>query len=118
MELKPIRTENDYQEALQRLEEIFDAKPNTPERDELEVLAILIDDYEKKNYPIDFPDPVEAIKFRMEQMGYDKNDLAELMGFRSRMNDILSKNKKLTIQMIRQFNKKLGIPSDILLQEY
>lgn len=118
MTLKPIRTKKDYQAALDRLEEIFDARKNSPEADELEVLSILIDNYEKLHYPIDFPDPIEAIKFRMEQLGYKQKDLVDAIGFKSRVSEILSKKRKLTLDMVRKLSQKLSIPSDILLQEY
>ena len=90
MEIKPIKTENDYNQALQRLEIIFDAKVGSPEGDELEVLGILIDKYENEKFPISLPDPIEAIKFRMEQMGYNQNDLANIVGLKSRASAIPS----------------------------
>ncbi len=118
MTLKPIKNEKDYQLALARLEEIFDAKIGTSKGDELEVLSILIDNYEKQTDPIAFPDPIEAIKFRMEQLGYNQNDLVEAIGFKSRVSEILNRKRKLTVEMIRKLSLKLSIPSDILLQEY
>jgi HTH-type transcriptional regulator/antitoxin HigA len=84
MTLKPIKTKKDYQDALVRLDKIFDAKPGSSEGDELEILGILIDTYEKVHYPIEFPDPIEAIKFRMEQLGYNQSDLASIIGLKSR----------------------------------
>ncbi len=118
MNLKPIRNKKDYNAALERLEQIFDASKNTPEGDELEVLAILIDNYEKQHFPIDFPDPIEAIKFRMEQLGYKQKDLVDAIGFKSRVSEILNKKRKLSVEMIRRLSQKLSIPSDILLQDY
>lgn len=118
MNITPIRNEQDYQNALDRLEVIFDAKKGTPEGDELEILSILIDKYENENFPIDMPDPIEAIKFRMEQMGMNQKDLAEVVGFKSRVSEILNKKRKLTLDMIRKLNTQLHIPTDVLLQEY
>lgn len=118
MTIKPIKTKKDYQEALDRLETIFDARPGSPEGDELEVLGILIDKYEQERYPIDFPDPIEAIKFRMEQMGYNQSDLAKVVGLKSRASEILSRKRKLTLEMIRQLHAALNIPTDVLIQNY
>ena len=101
MEIKPIKTESDYNQALERLEIIFDAKKGSPEGDELEVLGILIDKYENEKFPIDLPDPIEAIKFRMEQMGYNQNDLANIVGLKSRASEILNRKRKLSLEMIR-----------------
>ena len=118
MEIKPIKTENDYNQALQRLEIIFDAKVGSPEGDELEVLGILIDKYENEKFPISLPDPIEAIKFRMEQMGYNQNDLANIVGLKSRASEILNRKRKLSLEMIRQLHKGLNIPTDVLIQTY
>jgi HTH-type transcriptional regulator/antitoxin HigA len=118
MTIKPIRTKKDYQAALKKLENIFDARPGTPEGDELEVLGILIDKYEQEHFPVDFPDPIEAIKFRMEQMGYSQSDLAKVVGLKSRASEILSKKRKLTLEMIRQLHQSLNIPTDVLIQSY
>lgn len=118
MNIKPIRTKKDYQQALERLEVIFDAKRGTPQGDELEILGILIEQYENEHFPIDLPDPIEAIKFRMEQMGYTKSDLAKVVGLKSRASEILSRKRKLTLDMIRQLHEKLNIPTDVLIQPY
>jgi len=118
MDIKPIKTETDYQNALKRLEVIFDALPNTAEGDELEVLGVLIDNYEKINSPIDMPDPIEAIKFRMEQLNYNNHDLAQIIGLKSRVSEILNKKRKLSINMIRKLHSALSIPTDVLVQEY
>lgn len=118
MNIKPIKTEQDYKMALQRLEEIFDAKPNSKEGDELEILSILIEKYESKNFPIDMPDPIEAIKFRMDQLGMKQKDLAEAVGFNSRVSEILNKKRKLTIEMVRNLSEKLRIPTEVLIQKY
>lgn len=118
MNLKPIKTKKDYQQALERLDLIFDAKKGTNEGDELEILGILIDQYETENFPIDLPDPIEAIKFRMEQLGYTQTDLAKVVGLKSRASEILSKKRKLSLEMIRQLHEKLNIPTDVLIQAY
>jgi len=118
MKLKPIKTKKDYQNALERLEVIFDAKKGTKEGDELEILGILIDQYENENFPIELPDPIEAIKFRMEQMGYNQTDLARVVGLKSRASEILSGKRKLSLDMIRQLHDKLNIPTDVLIQAY
>jgi HTH-type transcriptional regulator / antitoxin HigA len=118
MEHKVIKTEVEYKQALVRLEQIFDSGPGTPEGDELDLLSLLIDNYEKIHYPIDLPDPVEAIKFRMEQLNYNAKDLANVIGFRSRVSEILSKKRKLSLNMIRSINKRMHIPTDVLIQEY
>ena len=118
MKISPIRNEKDYQNALDRLEEIFDAKKGTEQGDELEILSILIDRYENENFPIGMPDPIEAIKFRMEQMGMKQKDLAEVVGFKSRVSEILNKKRKLTLDMIRKLNTTLNIPTEVLVQDY
>ena len=118
MNIKPIKTENDYNQALERLEIIFDAKLNSPDGDELEVLGILIDQYENENFPIGLPDPIEAIKFRMEQMGYNQTDLANIVGLKSRASEILNRKRKLSLDMIRQLHESLHIPTDVLIQSY
>jgi len=118
MNIKPIRTKKDYQAALGRMEFIFDAKPGTAAGDELEVLGILIEKYEQEHYPIGYPDPIEAIKFRMEQMGYSQTDLAKIVGLKSRASEILNKKRKLTLEMIRQLHQTLHIPTDVLIQSY
>ncbi|RQP19922.1 MAG: helix-turn-helix domain-containing protein [Parapedobacter sp.] len=118
MDIKPIKSELDYQAAMERLEAIFDAKPGTPEGDELEVLGVLIDNYERTHFPIDLPDPIEAIKFRMEQMDYSNKDLAEVIGFKGRVSEILNRKRKLSINMIRKLHESMQIPTDVLVQEY
>jgi HTH-type transcriptional regulator / antitoxin HigA len=118
MKIAPIRNEKDFQNALIRLDEIFDAKKGTEQGDELEILSILIDRYEYQNFPIEMPDPIEAIKFRMEQMKMKKKDLAEVIGFNSRVSEILNKKRKLTLSMIRKLHTKLHIPTEVLIQDY
>ena len=118
MEIKVIKTEEDYNSALMRLEEIFDAPVNSPDGDEAELLTVLIEKYEEEHYPIEAPDPIEAIRFRMEQMNMNKKDLADVIGYKSRVSEILSRKRKLSLNMIRQLHKKLRIPYDSLLNEY
>ena len=118
MEIKPINNEKDYEFSLARLENIFDAKKGTKEGDELEILSILIDKYEEEHFPLGMPDPIEAIKFRMEQMGMKQKELAEVVGLKSRVSEILNKKRKLTLEMIRKISFQLHIPTDVLIQEY
>ena len=118
MEIKVIKTEEDYNKALKRLEVVFDAPVDSPQGDEAELLAILIENYEEEHYPIEAPDPIEAIRFRMEQMNMSKKDLAEVIGYKSRVSEILNKKRKLSLNMIRKLHKKLRIPYDSLLTEY
>jgi len=118
MDIKAIKTEKDYNQALKRLEEIFHAPSNSEEGDEAEILSILIEKYEDENYPIEAPDPIEAIKFRMEQMGMSKKDLAQVLGYKSRVSEIFSRKRKLTLKMIRNLHEKLKIPYESLLTKY
>jgi HTH-type transcriptional regulator / antitoxin HigA len=118
MDIKIIKSEKEYQKALRRLEVIFDAKKGSKEGDELELLALLIDNFEKSAYPIEFPDPIEAIKFRMEQLGYKQKDLADAIGLKSRVSEILGRKRKLTLDMIRKIHEELGIPTSVLIQDY
>lgn len=116
--VKAIKTEEDYTQALSRLEEIFHAPLESPEGDEADVLSILIEKYEDEHYPIEAPDPIEAIKFRMEQMEMKKKDLAAIIGYKSRATEILSGKRKLTLKMIRNLHEKLKIPYESLMSEY
>lgn len=118
MNIRPIKTKKDYKAALARLEEIFDARAGSKEGDELEILGLLVDKYEEKQFLVAFPDPIEAIKFRMEQMGYSQNDLAKVVGLKSRASEILSRKRKLTLEMIRNLNKTMHIPTSVLVQSY
>ena len=118
MNIKPIRNKADYQNALERLELIFDAKRDTKEGDELEILAMVVDNYETEHFPIEMPDPIAAIKFRMEQMGLKQKDLVEMVGFKSRVSEIMNKKRKLTLEMIRKLNTNLHIPTEVLIQDY
>ena len=117
MQIRPIHTDEDYKKALSRIEVLFDARPGSPEADELEILGILVDEYERKHFPIDAPDPIEAITFRMEQLGLTQNDLANILGSRSRASEILSGKRSLSLNQIRLINKKLGIPVEVLVRE-
>lgn len=118
MNIKPIKTKKDYEQAMLHLEELFDAKKGTAKGDELEILSLLIGKYEDENFPIDLPDPVEAIKFRMEQLGLTQTDLAKIVGQKSRASEILNRKRKLSLEMIRQLHKKWHIPSEVLVQAY
>ena len=118
MKVRPIKTEKDYEQALQRLEAVFDARLNSVDGDELEILTILIDQYEQSHFPIDLPDPIEAIKFRMEQMGYTQNDLADVIGLKSRASEVLNRKRKLSLNMIRNLHDKMNIPTEVLIQPY
>jgi len=118
MKIKVIKTEEDYTKALKRLEVIFDAPANTPNGDEAEILGILIEKYEDEHYPIDPPDPIEAIKFRMEQMEMDKKDLAKIIGYKSRVSEIFTRKRKLNLEMIRRLHDKMKIPYESLIKDY
>ncbi len=118
MTIKPIKNKKDYQKALERLELIFDSKKGSVEGDELEILGILIEKYEEEHFPIGFPDPIEAIKFRMEQMGYTQTDLAKVIGLKSRASEILNRKRKLTLETIRLLHDSLRIPTSVLIQAY
>lgn len=118
MDIKAIKTEGDYNQALKRLEEIFHVPIDSKDGDEAEILSILIEKYEDENYAIEAPDPIEAILFRMEQMEMTKKDLADVLGYKSRVSEIFSKKRKLNIQMIRNLHDKMNIPYDSLITEY
>lgn len=118
MEIKPIKTEKDYENALERLELIFDAAPNSKDGDEAEILSLLIENYENKYYPIDTPDPIQAIKIRMEEMNLKQKDLVGIIGGKSRVSEILNKKKRLTVDMIRELEQKLQISASVLVSNY
>ena len=118
MDIKLIKTESDYENALKRLEVIFDAKIGTPESDEADILGLLIDEYEKKHYPIEAPDPIEAIKIRMEEMHLKQVDLVKEIGGKSRVSEILNKKRKLTIEMIRKLTTRLNLSPGLLIRDY
>lgn len=115
MEIQPIKTEQDYQNALSRIESLWGAKKETPEGDELDILITLVESYEIKHYPIAPPDPIDAIKFRMEQMGLTNADMVEYLGSQSRVSEILNGKRKLSLSMIKSLYKDLEIPAEILL---
>jgi HTH-type transcriptional regulator/antitoxin HigA len=115
-ELKPIRTKADYEKALAEVERLWGAKSGTPKGDRLDVLATLIDTYEAKHYPMDPPDPVEAIKFRMEQQGLSRKDLEPLIGTRTRVAEVLNRKRSLSIGMIRRLHAHLGISAEVLIR--
>jgi len=117
---KPIRTQKEYRDALKRIYHLMqlELKVKSKEFDELELLSILVDDYENRNFPIDLPDPIEAIKFRMEQLNLDRSDLVSVIGSKSRTSEILNGKRKLSLSMIRTLHNKLNIPASSLISEY
>ncbi|MDP6706001.1 MAG: helix-turn-helix domain-containing protein [Alphaproteobacteria bacterium] len=117
LEIKPIKTEADHGAALKRLELLWGAEPDTPEGDELDVLATLIEAYEDRHHSIPEPDPIEAIKFRMEQQGLTRKDLEPLIGPRGRVSEVLSGRRSLTLPMIRRLSAALKIPADVLIKD-
>ena len=118
MEIRPIKTEKDYYNALERLEVIFDASPNSIEGDEAEILSLLIENYENQYYPIDAPDPIDAIKIRMEEVDIKQKDLVGVIGGKSRVSEILNRKKRLTVDMIRKLEEMLNISASILVNNY
>ena len=118
MNIKPIKTETDYTEALQAVENLMDAKIDTPEGDSLDVLVTLIEAYEEKHHPILPPEPVEAIIHQMESQGLSRKDLIPFFGSRARVSEILNKKRSLSINMIRKLQKGLGISAEILIKPY
>lgn len=118
MRLKPIKTEKDYRNALERLELIFDAKIDTKEGDEAEILSLLIENYENEHYPIEAPDPIEAIKIRMEELNMRQQDLVGIIGGKSRVSEILNRKKRLTVSMIRALEQILQISASVLVNNY
>lgn len=118
MQIKPIKTPVDHQAALARIEQLWEAEPNTPEGDELEVLATLVEAFEAKHCVIEAPDPIEAIKFRMEQQGLEGKDLVPFLGQRSRVTEVLNRKRGLSMSMVRKLHSGLQIPLSSLMQEY
>ena len=118
MDIHPIRTEADYEAALAEIERLFDAAPNTPEGDRLEVLATLVEAYEEQHYSIPAPDPIEAIKYYMESRGLCRRDLEPYLGSRARVAEVLNRKRPLSLEMIRRLHTGLGIGAEILLQSY
>lgn len=117
MNIKVIKTEEEYNQALKRLEVIFDAPVDSQEGDEAELLSILIEKYEDEHYPIEAPDPIEAIKFRMEQLDMTNQDLAKIIGYKSRVSEIFNHKRKLTLNMIKNLHEKLKIPYEALIAD-
>jgi HTH-type transcriptional regulator / antitoxin HigA len=115
MDIRPIKTEEDYNSAIRRIEELWGAKKDTPEGDELDLLVTLVESYEMKHFPIAPPDPIDAIKFRMEQMGMTNSDMIQYLGSQSRVSEVLNRKRKLTLSMIKSLYKELKIPAEILL---
>jgi len=115
-EVKPIRSETDYQAALEELGRLWGGKAGTPEGDRLDVLATLIDAYESEHEPMDPPDPIEAIKFRMEQQGLTRRDLEPIIGSRARVAEVLNRKRDLSIAMIRRLHERLGISAEVLIR--
>ena len=118
MKLKKIKTKKEYEKALARFEEIFQAKPKTNESDEADVLSLIIKDYEEHNFVFRTPDPIKAIEYRMEQMGMRKKDLYVILGYKSRVSDILNRTRKLNLNMIRNLHSRLHIPLETLIKQY
>ncbi len=118
MDVKLIKSETDYQEALKKLESLFDAPIGTPESDEADLLGLIIDEYEQKNYPIEAPDPIEAIKIRMEEMKLKQKDLINEIGGKSRVSEILNRKRKLSVEMIRNLATRLNLSANILIRDY
>ena len=115
MEIRPIKTEQDYNDSIKRIEELWGAKKDTPQGDELDLLVTLVESYEIKHFPIAPPDPVDAIKFRMEQMDMTRADMVKYLGSQSRVSEVLNRKRKLTLSMVKSLYKGLRIPAEILL---
>ncbi len=118
MEIRPIKTQADYQEALREIESLFDAAEHTPECDRLDILSTLVEAYEKTHFPIELPDPIDAIQYYMDTRGWSRRDLETCLGSRARVSEILSRKRTLTLEMIRKLNQELRIPAEILIQPY
>jgi HTH-type transcriptional regulator / antitoxin HigA len=116
--IKPIKTENDYEEALAEIEQLFDVKPGTIEADRLEILTTLVEAYENQHYAIPLPDPVEAIKYYLESRGLTRQDLEKYLGSRARVSEILNRKRSLSLEMIRRLHAGLGIPAEVLILPY
>ncbi len=115
MDIRPIKTEQDYHTAISKIEELWGAKKDTLKGDELDLMVTLVESYEMKHYPIAPPDPIDAIKFRMEQMGMTNLDMVQYLGSQSRVSEILNKKRKLTLRMVKSLYKGLKIPAEVLL---
>lgn len=115
MQIKPIKTEQDYLHSIKRIEKLWGAKKDTPQGDELDLLCTLVESYEMKHFPILPPDPIDAIKFRMEQMGMTKSDMTRYLGTQSRVSEVLGRKRPLTLKMAKTLFKELKIPAEVLL---
>lgn len=115
IEIRPIHTKKDYEKALATIDELWNAKPNTAEGDMLDILVTLVESYENKNFPVLPPDPVEAIAFRMEQMGLKKSDIVRILGGENRVSEVFHRKRKLSLKMIRNLHVKLKIPYESLI---
>ncbi|QBQ54814.1 helix-turn-helix domain-containing protein [Nitrosococcus wardiae] len=118
MDIKPIKTEADYEAALAEIAQLMDAEADTPEGDRLDLLTTLAEAWEAKHFPIDKPDPIEMIKHRMEAQGLTRRDLESMIGSRSRVSEVLSRRRPLSLNMIRRLNRDMNIPADLLIQAY
>ncbi len=118
MDIKPIKTEADYQEALREIEHLFDTQPNTPEGDRLDVLATLVEAYEERYHHIPSPDPIEAILYHLESRGLSRRDLEPCIGSRARVSEVLNRRRALSMDMIRKLNKRFGLSAEVLIQPY
>jgi HTH-type transcriptional regulator/antitoxin HigA len=118
MNIRPIKTEADYQAALEEIERLFDAAPNSPEGDRLQVLTTLVEAYEEQHYPIPAPDPIEAVLYHMESRGLTRRDLEPYIGNRARVSEILNRKRPLTLRMIQRLNSQLGVAAEVLLRPY
>ena len=118
MNIRLIKTETEYHIALEQLKEVFDAETGSPESDEADILGLLVDKYEKKHYPIEAPDPIEAIKIRMEEMHLKQVDLAAEIGGKNRVSEVLNRKRKLTVDMIRNLTKRLNLSPELLIRDY
>jgi HTH-type transcriptional regulator/antitoxin HigA len=114
--IKPVKTRGDYEEAMVEVRRLWGAKSGTPDGDRLDVLATLVDAYEAEHFPMDPPDPIEAIKFRMQQQGLTRKDLEDLLGTRTRVAEVLNRRRGLSINMIRRLHEKLGISAEVLIR--
>jgi HTH-type transcriptional regulator / antitoxin HigA len=118
MDLRTLRTDQDYKKALQQVELLWDSKPDTPDFEKLNILTLLVEDYEKRNHPIEHPDPIEFIKQIMEDRGLTRKDMETIIGPRGRVSDILTKKRPLTLDMIRRLSDQLQIPVEVLVRPY
>ena len=117
MNIKPIKTKKDYEKALKKIETLFNAEPNTPNGDRLDVLAALVESYEERHFPIDFPDPVDALNYWIESRGLERKDLEPYIGSRGRISEVLNRKRSLSLAMIRELNEHLHIPAEVLIKK-